>query len=210
MAAQNDGASSTPVEESACGGDASSRGRHGSVALVVASPWARYWARMFDLTIGWVVLWLALTLPAAGIAFAAPGVLEAISQLPSFWFTFFLTPLVLAMEGALYAIFGNTPGKSLLALKVLSLEGERLELGRILQRELGVYALGLGTMLPVVPLFTLIRAHHTAKDGDPQPWDVSTRSRCYSVRNTTIRTWIGAALTAAIAFAMFALGTGGE
>jgi hypothetical protein len=65
-------------------------------------------------------------------------------------------------------------------------------------------------MLPAVPLFTLARAHYRAKDGEPLPWEVATDSRCYSVRNTTLRTWIGAAITVSLALAIFGLGTAGE
>lgn len=191
-------------------GDAPSPPRERTVGLAVASPWARFWARWFDLALGSLVLGFALIVPFAVTAVVAPRLYELILRLHRFWWTFVFTPVVIAMEAAVYAMFGNTPGKRLLGLKVLSLEGERLELGRILRRNFGMYVLGLGMMLPAVPLFTLVRAYHTGTHGERQPWDVATRSLCYSVGNTRIRTWLGAALTVTLVIATFGLGAGGE
>lgn len=197
-------------EERANGGDASLGGRGDVAVLTVAGPWARYWARMFDLTCGALVLWLVLILPGGVIGVMAQRTFEVSEQLSDFWVTFFLTPVVVALDAVLYDALGNTPGKWLLGLRVLSLDGDRLAIGRALRRNFGMYVLGLGMALPVVPLFTLVRAYHKAKDGEPQPWDVATRSRCYSVRNTTTRTLIGAAITVCLVLATAAMGAAGE
>lgn len=205
MATQGDRANSNAGAERRSRGDAASHGREEWVALTVAGPWPRCWAKMFDLTLGA----LLLLLPAGVVAFVAPSVFQAFMRVSSISSNFLFTALVVAIEAMLYGVFGNTPGKRLLGLKVLSLEGDRLGLRRMFRRDFGVFFLGMGMCLPLVSVFTLVRAHHKAKDGEPQPWDVATRSRCYSVRNEAIRTWIGAAITVALALAIFGAGTFG-
>jgi len=67
-----------------------------------------------------------------------------------------LLPLILAVECSLYLIFGNTPGKSLLGIKVLTSNGGEPTKGQYALRTLSVYYKGLFFGIPLLSFFSMI------------------------------------------------------
>lgn len=84
-----------------------------------------------------------------------------------------LTPLLLLFtEPLLLHVFGTTPGKALLGLRLEGPGGEKLTYAEGLTRHILLlwYGLGLG-----IPIWRLIRLYLSAKccvEGEPLPWDV--------------------------------------
>lgn len=190
-----------PQEMEAGVGELSQRGQEIPLAPAVAGPWPRYWAKTFDLSL--LVFILSL-----GIAFVAPGVTMGMKNRALLGMKneallgIILLPLAVMIETIIYGMFGSTPGKWLLGIRVLpaglwklSTRGGGLEFRTILRRNFGAYWSGLGLGIPLVAVFTMLTAYNKALRGEPQPWDSGTDSRCYAVRGSTARTWIGAAIT---------------
>lgn len=139
------------------------------IALPLAGPWRRFFARLVDL---WVI-----ALPAS---FAAAFALSAFSPAFGLWiqrpgseyaFGWLLLPLVLLVEVGIVAIFGTTLGKALLGVTVTTVGAQRPTATQYLQRQLGVYWYGLGTGFPLVSLFTMARQHGRLKAGRQARYD---------------------------------------
>ena len=139
------------------------------IALPLAGPWRRFFARMVDL---WVI--------ALPTSFAAAFVLSTFSPAFGLWiqrpgseyaFGWLILPLVLLVEVGIFALFGTTVGKALLRVIVASDDGHRPTAGQYLQRQLGVYWYGLGTGFPLVSLFTMARQHRRLKARRPAGYD---------------------------------------
>lgn len=139
------------------------------IALPLAGPWRRFFARLVDL---WII--------ALPTAFLVALALSSISQTFGFWiqrpgseyaFGWLLMPLLLLAEAAIYAIFGNTAGKSLLGISVTTVGAQRPTAAQYLHRQLGVYWFGLGTGFPLVSLFTMARQHGRLKSGGHARYD---------------------------------------
>lgn len=139
------------------------------IALPLAGPWRRFFARLVDL---WII--------ALPTAFLVALALSSISQTFGLWiqrpgseyaFGWLLMPLVLLAEAAIYAIFGNTAGKSLLGISVTTVGAQRPTAAQYLHRQLGVYWFGLGTGFPLVSLFTMARQYGRLKSGGHARYD---------------------------------------
>jgi hypothetical protein len=163
----------------------------------LARPWPRYWARMLDTTLFTNLLALvagtiwALSFPRSYAEFFQSDN----SSYPGYkfiWVLWLLCPLAMVLDASIYCIFGNTPGKALLGIKVRGPDGARLTYRAALRRNFGVYWRGLGTGFPLVGLFTLVHAYNVAAAGKASSWDVTTGSKPIG-HGKGYRTWIGAA-----------------
>lgn len=139
------------------------------IALPLAGPWRRFFARLVDL---WVIALpasfaAALTLskfsPAFGLWIQRPG--------SEYAFGYLLLPIVLLVEVGIVALFGTTFGKALLGVTVTTVGAQRPTAAQYLQRQLGVYWYGLGTGFPLVSLFTMARQHGRLKAGRQAGYD---------------------------------------
>lgn len=139
----------------------------GEPAVTVAQvrPWVRYWARMLDVYLFCVALAVITTLNGVTL-FEAPGREQVASLLAVFGWAF--------TEAGLLASFGTTPGKALLRIRLVPPPhaGERVPYGVALTRSLRVWWRGLGAGLPLVSLFTLLRAHGRLKRHGASSWDI--------------------------------------
>lgn len=139
------------------------------IALPLAAPWRRYFARLID-------LW-AYTLPAAFVsALALSAIFPDFGlwlQRPGSAYTFgwLIFPLVLLIEVGIVSIFGTTLGKALLGLTVTTIGAQRPTTAQYLQRQIGVYWHGLGTGFPFVSLFMMSRQHSRLKAGQQATYD---------------------------------------
>ncbi|WP_312283932.1 GYF domain-containing protein [Candidatus Igneacidithiobacillus taiwanensis] len=139
------------------------------IALPLAGPWRRFFARFVDLWViafptalvaGFALSWFSL---AFGLWIQRPG--------SEYVFGWLLLPLVLLIEAGMVALFGTTLGKALLGVTVTTVGAQRPTAGQYLQRQLGVYWYGLGTGFPIVSLFTMARQYGRLKAGRQAGYD---------------------------------------
>lgn len=119
----------------------------------------RLFARLFDWLAAWAVLIAAMCLTGTNPVLH----IKALSLLA--------TLLLLFTEPLLLHVFGTTPGKALLGLRLEGPGGEKLTYAEGLTRHVLLlwYGLGLG-----IPIWNLIRLYLSAKccaAGEPLPWD---------------------------------------
>jgi len=143
--------------------------RENLIALPLAGPWRRFFARLIDL---WVI--------ALPTSFVTAFALSRFSLVFGLWiqrpgsgyvFGWLLLPLVLLVEVGIVALFGTTLGKALLGVMVTTVGAQRLTSAQYLQRQLGIYWYGLGTGFPLVSLFTMARQHGRLKAGRQAGYD---------------------------------------
>ncbi len=139
------------------------------VALPLAGPWRRFFARIIDL---WAISIPSAFLvsatftslyPAFGLWVSRPG--------SEYAFGWLLMPLILLIEAGIVAMFGNSLGKAVLGLAVTTVGGQRPTATQYLRRQLGVYWFGLGTGFPLVSMFTMARQHGHLKAGRNARYD---------------------------------------
>jgi len=138
-------------------------------ALPLAGPWRRFFARIVDMWILGIILGLL-----SGYAIATQSTAFALwIQKPGseYVFGWFLAPFILATEAAIFALFGTTPGKAMLGVKMINMDGQKITGKQYLKRQIGVYWYGLGTAFPFVPLFTMVRQHGRVKAGKQAGYD---------------------------------------
>jgi uncharacterized RDD family membrane protein YckC len=167
-----------------------------------ATPWRRYWARLIDLTV-------SMFLVAVVIGAIRPSLIAHLNAaVGARWVALLLLlPVALILDTLVYWLLGNTPGKAIAGIKVLTADGRRLlSAPKHLGRNFGVYVFGLGLGLPLIDLVTLIYAYRRAAAGDLSAWDRFSGSRVYTLTGNTLRTWLGAGLYVLAAAAVFALG----
>jgi uncharacterized RDD family membrane protein YckC len=139
------------------------------IALPLAGPWRRFFARLVDLwiialpTAFLVALALSSLSPVFGLWIQRPG--------SEYAFGWLLMPLVLLTEAGIFAIFGNTLGKALLGITVTTVGAQRPTAAQYFHRQLGVYWFGLGTGFPLVSLFTMARQYGRLKSGGHARYD---------------------------------------
>lgn len=142
---------------------------NGESTLALARPWRRFWARVLD-------YWL-LILP---VGFATGAVMGSLSMELLLWLqkplsnlivNWFLSPVVMLLEGLIYGWLGTTPGKWLLGVQLLTAQGERPIRSQYLRRQIDVYIFGLGAWLPLVSLLTTLYQYGKLREGEPTGYD---------------------------------------
>ena len=136
--------------------------------LAPAGAWRRFLARGVDLCL----ICLPLVLLGGLLAPMVPGLLPWLER-PSaqIFLALYLLPLVLLVEAGIFAGFGTTPGKALLGIVVMTLDGERPSAAQYLRRQLGVYCYGFALGLPVISLIAMAAHGLALQQGEPTPYD---------------------------------------
>lgn len=178
------------------------------LALPLAGPWRRFWAKLVDLYFYILVVGVpaiavsSYFFPGFAAALNAPGAEQLLGLL--------LAPFSLLVEAVVFGWTGSTLGKWLLGLKVITLGGGRPTFSQYFRRQLGVWWGGLGLGIPLVTLFTMNHQHTRVKAGDNATYDVGR----FNVKARPIgwlRKATAALLTVAIGAGMLALiGLGNE
>ncbi|MET1113921.1 MAG: RDD family protein [Comamonas sp.] len=177
--------------------------------LAPAGAWRRFWARMVDLWIigmptallGWLLL--------AQVQIQVPGFAHWL-QRPSSTLLLALCvlPLTMALEAGVFAFFGTTPGKSLLGVEVMTLDGQPLTPTQYLRRQLGVFWFGFALGLPIISLIAMVSHGLSLQMGEPTPYDVNrftVRARRLGRTRVLVLTGIGC-IMAGLGFAKGYLG----
>lgn len=136
-------------------------------------PWIRYLARMFDMAcfgyFGGIITYVVAALIDPKLA-------------DSWWiendwaFLFLVMGLWMLFEPVLLNRFGTTLGKYILNVKIKSANGSNLTYAAGLTRSTGVFIIGLGLMLPIVSLVTMIVAYSGLTKNKTTPWDKKAQS----------------------------------
>lgn len=136
--------------------------------LAPAGAWRRFLARMVDIwfisiPIAMLVFGLMQTMPAFSLWYQRPA-----SQI---LLTLGLFPLVLLVEAGIFAWLGTTPGKALLGVVVLTLDGQYPTAAQYLRRQLGVYWYGMAMGLPLLSLVVMAGHGLDLQRGEPASYD---------------------------------------
>ena len=130
----------------------------------VKAPWQRYFARSFDLML-YTNLWHLILEYGFHVNVGKMGA----------WASFFssLIPLVLMflVEPVLLQIWGTTPGKWLLGMRVTDIDERKLKMDEAQIRTLIVMWYGMGLNLPIYNLYRKWKSYQICMDGRMQEWE---------------------------------------
>ena len=124
-------------------------------------PWLRFWARSFDLTLFFLV-------PAYIVG---PYLRYNIANNSILWI-YIIFVFAFVLESLTMTLFGNTPGKSLLNIKVVKTDSSSVGFTDAITRSLNVWLIGYAAGLPFIPIFSLSYCYLNAKKHNGNaPWD---------------------------------------
>ncbi len=146
------------------------------------SPWTRFFARAFDLFISTIVIFFSLSvLFVLGISDEFSAWLNQ-SALSLLFFIYLCFHLSLLLDAIVYHGFGNTIGKALLGIKVTNHKGFNLDFNEYLQRNLILWAKGLGFGLPIVNIITMLFQYSRLNQGLDTTYDAQLGFCIYDQR----------------------------
>ncbi len=132
------------------------------------APWRRWFARALD----WSFYTALLELLLIGAFRVSPLGRDAAHTLV---FALFVLLLRLFLEPLFLTLFGGTPGKLLLGLRVTDNEGRRLSYRAALSRTFSVFVYAEGLTLPIVHLIRLVKSYQICMHGEEEyrqnPWE---------------------------------------
>lgn len=100
----------------------------------------RFFARWFDL-----LLWSSIYMCATHLSGA-----NLKAMMMNFWFNYLMMIVWILIEAAMVHVWGFTPGKWLLGLRVTRADGASLPVGLSLLRAIRVYLMGMGMSHPIL------------------------------------------------------------
>ena len=128
-------------------------------------PWRRYFARYLD----YRIIAAGLNVLFVVILRIRPFHSNAITALN--YTAYFLTVPILA---ALLCVFGTTPGKWSMGIRLESIHGGKLSGGEALYREGKILWHGFGLFIPILEIWRQYRSYQHEKNGIMQPWNEDT------------------------------------
>lgn len=136
-----------------------------------AGAWARWFARSFDV---WWQTGLVAGVLGYVLSHTSPAFLRWL-ETPFGWKLFGLAcvPGGLLLDAALHALAGNTPGKALLGLRILTVDGRAPGFRELLGRNLRMWRAGLALGLPAISLFTMARQGLRLRRGVQASYDLN-------------------------------------
>ncbi|WP_288380070.1 RDD family protein [uncultured Massilia sp.] len=145
------------------------KARFGLSSETAARAWPRWFARTFDV---WWHTGLVATFLGFTLCRTSPGFLRWL-ETPFGWKLFGLTciPAGLLLDAIVQAVAGNTPGKAMLGLRVVTADGRFPGLREIVGRNMGVWGAGFAFGLPAVSLLTMARQGLRLGRGEPASYD---------------------------------------
>lgn len=127
---------------------------------MVFSPWKRFFARTFD-----ELLWSLLLVVVFGLLQINPA------NMPDIADTILMVLLALALEPALIALTGTTPGKALLGMELGNPNGGKLTMSEAYSRHFLMLWEGMGFYIPIWSWIQMYRSLKRGQNEEPQPWD---------------------------------------
>lgn len=128
-------------------------------AVSQVRPWVRYWARMIDFNLFFYAYLILMVFVAPRAFMAMPLV--------------FIGAIAggLLVEAGFLSLWGTTPGKWLMQVRVRQHSGEKLTYSSALGRALSVWMRGEGFNIPIVCLFTYLTAYNRLREKGITSWD---------------------------------------
>ncbi len=126
-------------------------------------PWVRYWAKMFDMNY-FQVVWLAF------LTFFAPGQ-TTVSIMDFMWAALAGFFPFLVFEAMFLSMFGTTPGKWVLNVRVRTSAGTKLTFMDAFGRGLWLWLLGFGLGIPLFTLIGHLMSYSRLKQQGTTGWD---------------------------------------
>lgn len=139
-------------------------------------PWIRYWARTMDF------LCFSMAVGAL-LGFVAPEWLETVNDT---LFGVILLFLYCFVEPIFFVIWGTTPFKALLRVRVRNNDGSRLGFRQALTRCFNVWARGNGLGLPLFGFIANLISFSRLRENGTTPWDASGH---HTVSHQKIEWW---------------------
>lgn len=134
-----------------------------------SGPWKRFFARIFDTF--WQNLLMQFLIAIMLGAFS-PGFVDwIVTPGAEQVFALMTLPVALVFDGFIQGIFGASPGKAMLGLRVLKSNGEILSIGENIARNVSLWASGYALGIPFISLFTMANQHSRLKKGKPASYD---------------------------------------
>ncbi len=143
--------------------------RDASENLSYYCPWRRYFARTLDYALCLTVWELFLCLVPRINILNAPLWLDVLNAAVAMG-------LMCVLEAVFLHFFGTTPGKALFGLKLTRSDGSYFGFWDGLWRTSRVVLFGLGLMVPLVSLVTLILSFQRCRHQVSQPWVLDDES----------------------------------
>ncbi|GEM_PF-2704941 len=141
-----------------------------TVSPARGTAWRRCLARLLDV---WIAGLLLLILVAAA-RLSWPPAFAWLSARPSvlYLFTFGMLPLALVLDAVIRALFGNTAGKALLRVEVVTVDGRPLRFPQYLACNLSLWGYGFALGLPLFGLLTMAYQGWHVRAGREANYDV--------------------------------------
>jgi curved DNA-binding protein CbpA len=150
-------------------------------SLIKTHPWIRYFARLFDINVGGIlIIWI-------WYMFEPNSYAQVFGNLNKYIITILLYIIWLFFESFFISQWGTTPGKFILNTYVYSSNGNKLLYSQALKRSFSVFIKGSGLGIPLVSLFTLINAHDTLKQSGTTSWDEKYDSVVITKKSSILR-----------------------
>ena len=96
---------------------------------------------------------------------------EPLLELPGGILGIIVPFLYVFVEPIMLSTWGTTPGKAFLNVRVRKADGDKLSYGEALERSMNVWVRGLGLGIPIVALFTQIKAYNRLTKEGMTSWD---------------------------------------
>ena len=135
----------------------------------VSNPVRRLAARSIDEALYLLAFLIPLALSSYG--------LDAGSEFFAFWLSKLLELLA---EPLLLRLFGTTPGKAIMGLRLSRADGGKLSVKQGMSRLVGVYVCQILLAVPGVGWFVLYKCLKQCVEDEPMPWDRETAYRSVS------------------------------
>ncbi len=161
---------------------------------VPAGPWRRWAARMLDFFVEVFFIGFLYGL------FSGPGMRELYANV-------LFSLLALLFDSALYAAFGNTPGKWLLGIKIVDADLRSIKRVTHFLRNLLVYLSGFGFGIPLLTLVTFLFQYFRVSRGAQASYDDTLGLNSLHFPCGTLKTVIAVLLLVAFILSSILLNT---
>lgn len=140
--------------------------------------WARFLAKSIDFSLAQILTFAAVFLLSFGYGIIFVGLMgwpfdESLLTGPIFVVVYLFLHAILFVfaEAFCISVFGGTPGKTLMGIRVASVTGRRLGFGSSLKRSFSSVMAGLGFGIPILNLITMIYQYNKLTSDGAVFWD---------------------------------------
>ncbi|MEZ5692078.1 MAG: RDD family protein [Rickettsiales bacterium] len=145
-------------------------------------PWRRFWARWVDYSIWGFFLFSALVFFILNSGLVFPEYLDN-----RVFLSISIVTTWVIIEPFFIALWGSTPGKWMLGVKVLRIEGNKLSLSESVLRSIQVWLKGLAIGFPLFNLFAMARARTKLVNEGSTSWDTPKGNQVFISKPS----WLG-------------------